>query len=96
MLCVCLCVLVFVWTSKCRTMYVCVGVCVNSKAYNCVYYTAGEISSANIAFGSANIARYYTVQQLIAQLSSARGETTVKYKTYTLTYMYVLMCWVFV
>ena len=36
-----------------------------------------EISSANIAFGSANIQRYYTVQQLIAQLSSASGETTV-------------------
>ena len=34
-----------------------------------------EISSANIAFGSANIPRYYTVQQLIAQLSSAHGET---------------------
>ena len=42
------------------------------------YYTTREISTANIAFGSANIQRYYTVQQLIAQLSSARGETTVK------------------
>ena len=31
-----------------------------------------------IAFGSANIQRYYTSQQLIAQLSSVRGETTVK------------------
>ena len=37
-----------------------------------------EISSENIAFGSANIERYYTVQQLIAQLSSVRSETTVK------------------
>ena len=37
-----------------------------------------EISSANTAFGSANIQRYYTVQQLTAQLSSAYSETTVK------------------
>ena len=35
-----------------------------------------EISSASIAFGSAQ--RYYTVQQLIAQLSLALCETTVK------------------
>ena len=38
-----------------------------------------EISSANIAFRSVNIQRYYTAQQLIPQLTSARGETTVKH-----------------
>ena len=38
-----------------------------------------KISSANMGFGSANSGRYYTVQQLIAQLSSARGQTTVKH-----------------
>ena len=32
------------------------------------YYTTREISSANMGFGSANIGRYYMVQQLIAQL----------------------------
>ena len=32
-----------------------------------------EISSANMGFWSANIQRYYTVQQLIEQLSSARS-----------------------
>ena len=37
-----------------------------------------EISSANLAFWSANIQRYYRLQQLIEQLSSAHGETTVK------------------
>ena len=31
----------------------------------CVYYTTREISSANIAFGSANIQRCYTGQQLM-------------------------------
>ena len=31
----------------------------------CVYYTTREISSANIAFGSANIQRCYTGQQLL-------------------------------
>ena len=30
-----------------------------------IYHTTGEISSANIDFGSANIQRYYTVQQLM-------------------------------
>ena len=29
-----------------------------------IYHTTGKISSANIDFGSANIQRYYTVQQL--------------------------------
>ena len=43
-----------------------------------LYHTTPKISSANIAFGSATIEWYYTGQQLIAQLSSARGETTVK------------------
>ena len=36
-----------------------------------IYYMTREISSANIQ-------RYYTVQQLIAQLSSVSGETAVK------------------
>ena len=40
----------------------------------CIYYTTRKISSANIAFWSANIQQYYTDQQLIVQLSSARGE----------------------
>ena len=40
--------------------------------YIYIYYTMREISSENIAFWSANIQRYYTVQQLIVQLSSAR------------------------
>ena len=38
------------------------------------YYTMFEISSANMAFWSANKQRYYTGQPLIAQLSSARGD----------------------
>ena len=46
--------------------------------YTYNYNTTREIVSANIGFGSANIQRYDTVQQLIAQLSSACGETTVK------------------
>ena len=43
-----------------------------------IYYTRREISSANMGFGSANIERCYTAQQLIAQLWSARSEPTVK------------------
>ena len=35
-----------------------------------VYSTTRKILSANMGFGSANIERYYTVQQLIAQHSS--------------------------
>ena len=37
-----------------------------------------KILSANTGFGSADIERYYTVQQMIAQLWSSHGETTVK------------------
>ena len=36
--------------------------------YIYIYYTTWEISSANMDFQSANIGRYYTDQQLIAQL----------------------------
>ena len=41
-----------------------------------IYYTTHKISSANMGFGNANIQRYYTGQQLIAQLWSVRGETS--------------------
>ena len=41
------------------------------------YFMTSEKSSTNIAFGSVNIQRYYTVEQLIAQLRQC-GETTVK------------------
>ena len=34
------------------------------------YYTACEILSANMGFWSANVQRYYAVQQLIAQLNA--------------------------
>ena len=36
--------------------------------YIYIYYMTCEISSANMGFYSANIGRYYMVQQLIAQL----------------------------
>ena len=35
--------------------------------YIYIYYMTRKISSANMGFWSANIQRYYTVQQLIAQ-----------------------------
>ena len=45
----------------------------DQTCHTVIYYMMCKISSANIAFGSANIQQYYT-----AHLSSAHGETTVK------------------
>ena len=42
------------------------------------YYTTCEISSANMGFWGANIGRYYTGQQLIAELLDIF--TSLKYK----------------
>ena len=61
----------------CGFGYVCIQQNKDALNIKC-YYMTREILSANIAFESANIQRYYTVQQLIAQLTSVCGETTVK------------------
>ena len=61
----------------CMCAYLCMCVVECLYVFKCIfilyiYYMMCKILSANIAFESANIQRYYTVQQLIAQLVSTQ------------------------
>ena len=63
------------------------------KSRRALYYTTGEISSANIAFGSPSIQRYYTAQNWLH--SCRQHSETVKRVQYGCRYplyVYFIFC----